>query len=170
MNADALPGGRTTHARALRGPRVAVVLSALISLALIAVNIRASIGRPDMLNVEVPWLGLAEAGILLLAVWPAWRGRLWAVSAQTVVLIFVVFHSYWRLATSHWMSGGEGFAKGNAAVWNTGFGEAYLVVMMPYLVVILSEAAFVIRQLSVSRGRSGPRIRAPRRLPQPPAT
>ncbi|WP_422934229.1 hypothetical protein [Sinomonas sp. P47F7] len=147
MDADALSGGTTTQTKAPSGPRVAVVVSALISCALIAVNIRASIGPPNMISVEVPWLGLTEAGILLLALWPAWKGRLWALSAQTVVLLFVVFHSYWLLATTPWMSAGGGFLRGNSAVWSTGFGQGYLLVMLPYSLVIASEATFVVGQL-----------------------
>lgn len=107
-----------------------------------------------MINVEVPWLGLTEAGILLLAALPAWRGRLWAVSAQTVLLLFVVFHSYWLLATTPWLSQGGGFVTGNSAVWSAGFGEGYLVVMLPYVVVIASEAAFVIGRLKGRRSES----------------
>lgn len=154
MDADALLGGTTIHAKAPRGPRAAVVTTALISLVLIAVNIRAAISPPDMINVEVPWLGLTEAGILLLALWPAWRGRLWALSTQTAVLLFVVFHSYWRLATSRWMSAGGGFLRGNSAVWSTGSGGAYLVVMLPYFLVIASEATFVIGQLKGHRSKT----------------
>lgn len=151
MNEDVLPAGTAAQARVPRGPRAAIIISALIAFALITSNIRAAMGPPTMINVEVPWLGFTEAGAILLAMWPAWRGRLWAVSAQAAVLLFVAVHSYWLLSTDRWMSGGGTFVDGNAALWRTGFGEAYLVVMLPYFIVIVSEATFVIRQRKTRR-------------------
>ncbi|MEW1808168.1 hypothetical protein [Pseudarthrobacter sp. NPDC080039] len=147
MPEDAPPAGTATPA--LKGPRAAIIISALISLALIYSNIRSFMGPPTtMINVDVPWLGLTEAGTILLVMRPAWRGQLWAVTVQAAVLLLVALHSYWLLSTDRWMSGGGNFVDGNAALWRTGFGEAYLVVMLPYFFVIVSEATFIIRQLT----------------------
>ncbi|MEW1808453.1 hypothetical protein [Pseudarthrobacter sp. NPDC080039] len=66
----------------------------------------------------------------------------------------VAFHSYWLLSTDRWMSGGGSFIDGSVALWRTGFGEDYLLVMLPYFVVIVSEATFVIRKVKGRRSKT----------------
>jgi hypothetical protein len=129
-----------------RSDRVVLVIAGVIAALLLINNLRpgATVG---LLNVNIPWLGVTEAVVLILALLPAWAGRIWAYPVVIVTLLFVIVHSYWLAINDPWMGGHGSPLEGNAAFWRTGLAEAFLIADIPSLAVIVVLTAHFFRTL-----------------------
>lgn len=126
--------------------RVVLVIAGVIAALLLINNLRPD-AHAGYLNVNIPWLGVTEAVVLILALLPAWAGRLWAYGVVVVTLLFVILHSYWLAINDPWIGGQGNPLNGNAGFWSTGFAEAFLIADIPSLTVIVVLTSHFFRAL-----------------------
>ncbi|MEZ2389072.1 hypothetical protein AB6813_05885 [bacterium RCC_150] len=129
-----------------RSDRVVLVIAGVIAALLLINNLRPSASE-GLLNVNIPWLGVTEAVVLILTLLPAWAGRIWAYGVVVLTLLFVIVHSYWLAINDPWMGGHGNPLEGNAAFWQTGFAVAFLLADIPSLTVIVVLTSHFFRTL-----------------------
>ncbi|MBT2513853.1 hypothetical protein [Arthrobacter sp. ISL-30] len=135
-----------------RSVRVVPVITGAIAVVLLINNLRPG-ASGSLPNVNIPWPGVTEAAVLILALLLAWAGRIWAYAVVVLTLLFVIVHSYWLAVNDPWMGGHGNPLEGTAVFWRTGFAAAFVIADIPSLAVIVVLTSHLLRALRALRPR-----------------